>query len=511
MKATTRAVAYYRMSSDRQETSIGDQRKAVEKFASENGYEIVAEYADAGISGWKSDQRPEFMRLIDDAPGGKFQAILCWDIDRFSRFDPLEANHYWYLLDRAGVQLVTVAQGKLDWHDLGGWLSASVMQHGKAQYVKDLARNSARGMREAKLAGKWCAPPPFGYRLENGRLTPGDPTAVAAVQRIFNMRANGYELAMIVRSLNADGILTPRGKRWTISHLGAILTRDAYVGNTPVGKHASGKFSRVVDVPEVIEGTHEPIVDRDTWAAVQSMGRRKRRGNGRHSGRLSGIVMCGRCGGKMYVHKRANGSRFYTCSTYVQRYEDDGRTCDFCSVRMDSLEAAVLKLISERLLLGSPEKLEAEIARILKRNGGRTAKNATADVKRRLAKLDGQIERATDQLLLIDPDFLPAAQEKLRAMRAEREALAAQLAPRDLQAMPTAAQIAATAWELPRIMERGEPEVARVAVQQVVEEVVVNFEPDEARRTAKRNPMRCTGGGVRIRFADNLKMGHDFG
>ena len=74
--------------------------------------------------------------MIDDANRGEFKAVLCWDADRFSRFPVLEANHYWYLLDRAGVHLATVAQGRLDFESLGGWLQASVTQYGKNELLQ---------------------------------------------------------------------------------------------------------------------------------------------------------------------------------------------------------------------------------------------------------------------------------------------------------------------------------------------------------------------------------------
>jgi DNA invertase Pin-like site-specific DNA recombinase len=121
-KALIPAAIYLRMSSDEQTCSIPAQRTAVQEYAEKNGYEIVAEYADSAISGWKSDERKEFKRLIQDADGGKFKAVLVWDQDRFSRFEVLEANHYWYLLDRAGVHLASVAQGRINFADLGEWL-----------------------------------------------------------------------------------------------------------------------------------------------------------------------------------------------------------------------------------------------------------------------------------------------------------------------------------------------------------------------------------------------------
>ena len=42
------AVAYYRMSSDKQEASIPEQRNAVERWAKENGYRIIAESRPTG-------------------------------------------------------------------------------------------------------------------------------------------------------------------------------------------------------------------------------------------------------------------------------------------------------------------------------------------------------------------------------------------------------------------------------------------------------------------------------
>jgi site-specific DNA recombinase len=195
------AAAYYRMSSDKQDRSIDEQREEVRRYAQENGYEIACEYWDEAISGWKAEQRAGFQRLIADAQKGSFQAVLCWDQDRFSRFPVLEANHYWYLLDKAGVHIATVAQGRLDLDDLGGWLKASVTQHGKAEYCRDLSRNTVRGMRERRLKGIWSGRPPYGYRRgEDGKLDLGDPAEVAIVREIFQMRQDGMGFKRIARS-----------------------------------------------------------------------------------------------------------------------------------------------------------------------------------------------------------------------------------------------------------------------------------------------------------------------
>src|SRR4051794_34272296 len=70
------AVAYYRMSSDKQDKSIDEQKTEVRKWAAANGYKIVAEYIEEGIGGDDTAKRKAFQRMMADAELGTFQAIL---------------------------------------------------------------------------------------------------------------------------------------------------------------------------------------------------------------------------------------------------------------------------------------------------------------------------------------------------------------------------------------------------------------------------------------------------
>ncbi len=106
------AAVYLRRSTDRQEQSIGDQRDAIERYAEQNGYEIVDEYVDDAISGADTESRKAFLKLIEDAQNGRrFDFILCYDVSRFGRVETDEAGHYRFLLSQAGVEVVYVAEG----------------------------------------------------------------------------------------------------------------------------------------------------------------------------------------------------------------------------------------------------------------------------------------------------------------------------------------------------------------------------------------------------------------
>ena len=86
------AVTYVRMSSDKQEESPEQQRAELAKLAERGGFQVVREYFDSAISGDATEKRKQFQKMIADAERGEFKAILCWDQDRFGRFDSIEAG-----------------------------------------------------------------------------------------------------------------------------------------------------------------------------------------------------------------------------------------------------------------------------------------------------------------------------------------------------------------------------------------------------------------------------------
>lgn len=472
MKSTTRIAAYLRMSSDKQDKSIAEQRREVERYAAERGYKIVAWYTDEAVSGWKSKERQGFHQIIADASNGSFQGVLCWDQARFSRFDPMEANYFWHILRTAGVFLETVKEGRIDWDSLGGWLTASVHQHGKAEYVRSLAQDVTRGRRAAVMARKWICSPPFGYRLSNSNIFPDEPDA-SVVRRIFELRASGTGTPTICDILNSEHILSPRGKKWTHRVIRMMLVNQTYIGNQVIGRFATGKFCRLTDKPFTNEGTHEAIIDHDLWERVQRVNRLRTNYHPSRSGKkpggpLSGLVICKNCGAKMFFEKRRDR---YICSTHCT-----GNGCNSTSVSNSLAMRIVTRKIREMILMGSVEALAAHIAKLQSK-----PVRQVADLAKQRAELDRKIAAAAERLLDVEPALVPAVQLAMRKLQERRDSIAEKKPKGEQRKQRTPRQIAEGLWELDKVLRCGDVIAVRTALLQVIAKIELTFERHRAR------------------------------
>ncbi len=81
---TKRAALYLRVSTGEQTTA--NQRRELKAVAKQRGWDIVAVYEDAGVSGAKGrDQRPQFDAMLKDAVRGKYDILAVWAVDRLGR------------------------------------------------------------------------------------------------------------------------------------------------------------------------------------------------------------------------------------------------------------------------------------------------------------------------------------------------------------------------------------------------------------------------------------------
>ena len=103
------AVIYARYSSDSQrEASIEGQLRDCKDYAEKNGITVVGTYIDRAYSA-KTDDRPDFQRMIKDSGKKIFDVVLVWKLDRFAR-NRYDSAHYEYQLERNHVKLVSATE-----------------------------------------------------------------------------------------------------------------------------------------------------------------------------------------------------------------------------------------------------------------------------------------------------------------------------------------------------------------------------------------------------------------
>lgn len=408
------AVGYLRCSDDSQtDDSIPAQKTEVGKWAAANGYRILRWYIDEGISGWKED-REDFQRLMSDLDQRRdFRAVLCWHTNRFSRFPVLEANHYWYLLDRAGVHLASVVQGRQDWNDIGSWLKASITQHGDDQHRFKLSADVKRGKRQVAERGDWAGRPPLGYVVgENRRLQLGDPREVELIRRLFREYLEGRSLRSIAHRLNAEGLaVLNEGRPWQAVCIRAKLVNVAYIGTFQWCD---------VEMPS----HHPAIIDAETFATVQRLlGERKRMTTPTTDGGdwlLTGMVRCGKCGAPMSGSDPAQ--HYYRCRGAMDR----GPTvCDGSIVKQSEIVGYIVDAIEEHWLNPKVIKLlREELHRLV---DGEAPKVDPARLQVQLATIDAKLVKAKRRLVEVDVDMLPIVQENIRELRSQHDQVEAAL------------------------------------------------------------------------------------
>ncbi len=535
IKTAEAAVGYIRMSSDKQEESPEQQRDEILKLAEKHGYQIVRWYEDYAISGVKTLKRKQFLQMIDDVKRlGDFRAILCWDQDRFGRFDSIEAGEWISPLRRAGVELICVVQGRINWDDFAGRMVYQITQEGKNQFLVSLSNNVMRGMLKQARDGYGKRRSPFGYdrvyfdeagnemhrvvgsarfakpKGWKAKLAPSEAEhEVETVKWMFDAYANtDANSRSIASDLNRRGIKTRSGIDWQCQSVRVVLRNPVYIGTMIYGANPQGRFNRVGDghlcgnEPVVIKNAHPAIIDKKTFDRVQRKLDARRRPNGRTRASdylLSGLVICGNSGDRMCGRRASVGTNV---QYYGARASNGAGQNEHCySIRKDQLEPLVIgKIVG---LLDTPNikgQIESVIARRLKTSATKT--HDTRSLRQRIAELEKNIAKGVERLLLLDGADLDDASRMLADWRAQRRSLEEQLqtSARNPSASPDreAARVAAELADLRRTFALADPRALRAALASVIEEITLYWTDGGPRKWRFQRGTIRLGGSLRL-------------
>ena len=253
-----RAAAYVRMSSDRQELSIGTQLAAIHAYAQAHHMEVIRVYEDAAKSGLQISNRDGMKRLLREVMDEPrpFDSVLVYDVSRWGRFQDIDAAAYYeYTCRLHGAKVIYVQEHFGSDEEPMTALLKTLKRAMAAEYARELGIKSRAGQdRAVHLGYQMGTLPCIGLTrvamdrsgnkrplargqskaMQSERITwvPGPPAEVALTCQIFSMYADtNTTIKGVARQLRADGRVAQNGRPFTESMVHRLLRCEALAGN----------------------------------------------------------------------------------------------------------------------------------------------------------------------------------------------------------------------------------------------------------------------------------------
>ncbi len=347
------AVIYARYSSDHQrEESIEGQLRECREFALKNNLCVIGEYIDRAYSA-KTDNRPDFQKMIKDSISKKFNAVIVWKLDRFAR-NRYDSAYYKNILKKNKVEVLSATEVISKGPD--GIMIESLLEGYAEYYSAELSVKVIRGMTENALKCKFNGGSvPVGYYIDENNQYQIDVITAPYVKDAFVMYASNFSMKEIAEYLKDKGVRTNRNKIISLRSMSTIFKNRKYIGEY--------KYRDIV-IPDGIP----QIVPSKLFDEVQKkLDMRRRNSNPDMKQRyiLSAKLRCGKCNslmcGESGTSKTGKVYHYYKCSS-VKRHLG----CDMKSVRQEDIEKEVLEYVVQNYL--TKENMEIIIQQIMEIN-----------------------------------------------------------------------------------------------------------------------------------------------
>ena len=417
-----RAALYVRVSSQgqvRDGYSLQFQEQILRDFCQRESMVVAEVYREEGQSG-STTARTELQRLIEDARQGRFDIVLIFRVDRFSR-DPVDLLALVRELETRSIKLRSVTES-VDAGDPAGELMLTMLG-AIGKFVRtNIIQNAMLGKTKRAESGRYTGGKlPFGYALaENGSYVP-DPhpwwngaSAGEVARMIFDLyltcASRGQGCSTVAQYLEELQVPPPM-KGWRKGSIYQILKNPAYAGDFAWRKRSQQLNKPSTANPRekwvLASDAHEPIVDRATWERVQRVLKEQRTSTGQKPDKpdtlLTGFVRCGECQAALTPHQtkyRGEPVLYFTCGSKLNESRKKARTActDFPYFRADELEPLVWNALVG--LVTVPERIEVYRARMRHQSGPELAETE-AEAKR----LEKRLQSIEDQETLITTKF----------------------------------------------------------------------------------------------------------
>ena len=351
-----------KQSPDDDSGSIQNQKAMLRDYADRMGWEIYEIYSDDDYTG-ADRNRPAFKRMIADAKAGKFDIILCKTLSRFTREMELVEKYIHGLFLLWNIRFVSTVDG-IDTEVKGNKKARQINGLVNEWYLEDMSDSIRAALDSRRKNGFHIgAFALYGYQKDphqKGHLII-DPQAAAVVREVFTLFSQGYGKTKIAQILNDRGIPNPteykrlQGLRyqrpksrnstlWKYFAISDMLTNEIYLGNMVQGKTEKISYknkdmrARPKEQWFRVEGTHEPIIDRDLWDRVQALV--AERAKPFSVGTIGLFAKKARCAGCGYALRSSKnkGKTFLQCPNHHVAKD----ACEGAFISVERLEQAII-------------------------------------------------------------------------------------------------------------------------------------------------------------------------
>ena len=372
-----RAAIYLRQSFDRtgEGMAVDRQLKVCRRIARDRGWTVVDEYIDNSVSASKrSVIRPRYDRMEQDYRAGRFDALICWDLDRLTR-QPRQLEDWIEQAEERGL-LLTTANGEADLSTDNGRLFARIKASvARSEVERKSSRQRAANDQRAEAGAPHAGRRAFGYAADGKGIQKKE---AEEFRRAVDAVIEGVGLRTLATDLNHRGVTTTAGNPWKPTELRRLLQNP---------RHAGLRVHR----GEVVGlGQWPPIIDEDAHRAVVAIlsdPARRPRGRPRVY-LLSGVAQCGVCGeeaGARIYGRAEHRGPIYVCEARAHL----GRKTEPVDDYVERVIVARLSRPDAAGLFARPDngprltELRAEDRQVTARLQGLAEAFATGDIDRR--------------------------------------------------------------------------------------------------------------------------------
>lgn len=369
------AALYIRLSkedeSEGPSQSVQHQESLLREFVQQHRLSVYDTYVDDGWSGTNFD-RPDFQRMITDIEAKKVNMVITKDLSRLGR-DYIMTGHY---MERYFPEHRVRYISLLDGIDTGVDSTANDITPFRAimndMYAKDISKKIKSVKRDKQRKGQFIGGKPvYGYKMhptEKNKIVIDEEVA-PVVRRIFALALSGMSCRNIATLLNQEGVPTPATYAnlpvarpgpytglWSSERISDLLQNETYIGNMVQGRSVKISYKSKKCLRQdpanwvVVEGTHEPLVDEETFRKVRMLvSSRKHTRSRTYDFLLKGLIFCHECGYPLAVLNRKNARGedvlYFVCRTY-QRFTKAG-VCTCHSIKEKTVTDAVIAKVRE--------------------------------------------------------------------------------------------------------------------------------------------------------------------